>query len=94
MPKRLGVPRDLPLTRPKHTTSGDDVYLFTGCVMDAWQRDVHHAGQRVLEAAGFGVTPTSDLAPCCGALHTHAGLGDDAGPGIDARLGTEPDAGP
>ncbi len=42
--------------------------------MDAWQRDVHDAGQRVLEAAGVGVTPTGDLAPCCGALHTHAGL--------------------
>ena len=78
VPKRFGVPRDLPLARKRHAASGDDVYLFTGCVMDAWQRDVHHAGQRVIEAAGFGVTPTADLAPCCGALHTHAGLGDDS----------------
>jgi glycolate dehydrogenase iron-sulfur subunit len=46
--------------------------------MDAWQRDVHVAVQRVLEAAGAGVRPTTGLAPCCGALHTHAGLGDDA----------------
>jgi glycolate oxidase iron-sulfur subunit len=46
--------------------------------MDAWQRDVHQAAQRVVEAAGFGVTPTADLAPCCGALHTHAGLADDS----------------
>ena len=37
--------------------STDRVYLFTGCVMDAWQRDVHLAGQRVLEAAGFEVRP-------------------------------------
>ena len=75
VPKRLGVPTDLPLTRGHRRISGDDVYLFTGCVMDAWQRSVHDAGQRVLEAAGVGVTPTGDLAPCCGALHTHAGLG-------------------
>ena len=77
-PKRLGLPRDLPLRRDRHRVSGDDVYLFTGCVMDAWQRDVHHAAQRVLETAGYGVTPTADLAPCCGALHTHAGLGEHA----------------
>jgi len=46
--------------------------------MDACQRDVHAAGQRVLEAAGFGVRPTGSDAPCCGALHTHAGLADEA----------------
>ncbi|MGB1505869.1 MAG: (Fe-S)-binding protein [Acidimicrobiales bacterium] len=85
-PKRLGLPRDLPLRRARHVASGDDVYLFTGCVMDAWQRDVHHAGQRVMEAAGFGVTPTADLAPCCGALHTHAGLGPDARSRAEATI--------
>ena len=51
--------------------------MFTGCVMDAWQRDVHLAGQRVLEAAGFEVLLTGSLAPCCGALHAHAGFTDD-----------------
>jgi len=56
---------------------GRRVYLFTGCVMDAWQRDVHLAGQRVLEAAGFEVALTGSLAPCCGALHAHAGFTDD-----------------
>jgi glycolate dehydrogenase iron-sulfur subunit len=76
VPTRFGLPTSLPVRRPPHTVSGDDVYLFTGCVMDAWQRDVHIAGQRVIEAAGFGVTPTSDAAPCCGALHAHAGLTD------------------
>ena len=53
------------------------MYLFTGCVMDAWQRDVHQAGQRVLAAAGFEVELTGSLAPCCGALHAHAGFTDD-----------------
>ncbi|MEQ8842129.1 MAG: heterodisulfide reductase-related iron-sulfur binding cluster [Acidimicrobiales bacterium] len=76
VPARLGLPASMPIRRRPHTTSGDDVYLFTGCVMDAWQRDVHHAGQRVVELAGFGVTPTGDAVPCCGALHAHAGLTD------------------
>ena len=77
-PRRLGLPENLPLRQPPLVASGDDVWMFTGCVMDAWQRDVHRATQRVIEAAGFGVTPTSELAPCCGALHSHAGMGDDA----------------
>ncbi len=76
--RRFGLPGRLPIRREAHRASGTDVYLFTGCVMDVWQRPVHQAAQRVLEAAGFGVTPTADRAPCCGALHTHAGLGDRA----------------
>lgn len=79
VPKRLGLPADLPVRQEPlvvsgASTSGEPVYFFTGCVMDAWQRDVHQAGVRVLEAAGFGVQPTNDLAPCCGALQAHAGL--------------------
>jgi glycolate oxidase iron-sulfur subunit len=77
LPKQFGLPRRLPLRRTPLRTSGTDVHLFTGCVMDAWQRDVHAAAQRVLEAAGFGVAPTGDAAPCCGALHAHAGLAGD-----------------
>jgi len=78
VPKRLGLPARLPLRRPKYAATGKDVLLFTGCVMDAWSRDVHLAGQRVLAAIGVGATPTGDRAPCCGALHTHAGLVTDA----------------
>ena len=76
--RRLGLPARLPLRRGRHRASGSDVWLFTGCVMDAWQRHTHLAVQRVLEAAGVGVTPTAGAAPCCGALHTHAGLEADA----------------
>ena len=75
--KRLGLPSRMPLKRPRLRTSGDDVWMFTGCVMDAWQRDVHLAVQRVIEAAGAGVEPTAGAAPCCGALHAHAGLEAD-----------------
>lgn len=74
VPKALGLPAELQSSGRKLKASGTDVFLFTGCVMDAWQRDVHEAGQNVLEAAGFGVTPTNELAPCCGALQAHAGL--------------------
>ena len=76
--RRLGLPARLPLRRGRHRASGSDVWLFTGCVMDAWQRDTHLAVQRVLEAAGVGVEPTAGAAPCCGALHVHAGLAPDA----------------
>ena len=72
--KRLGLPARLPVRRPELRSSGEDVWLFTGCVMDAWQRDVHQSVQRVLEAAGAGVRLTGPGAACCGALHEHAGL--------------------
>jgi glycolate oxidase iron-sulfur subunit len=77
VPSRLGLPDSLPMRQDPIEASGTDVYLFTGCVMDAWQRDIHLAGKRVIEAAGFGVTPTGAAASCCGALHAHAGLADD-----------------
>ncbi len=78
VPARLGLSASIPVRREPLEATGTDVYLFTGCVMDTMQRDVHRAGLEVLTAAGFGVTPTGELAPCCGALHTHAGLVGDA----------------
>lgn len=78
LPDRLGIPGKIPLRQDELPSTGSDVYLFTGCVMDAMQREVHRAALEVLNKAGFGVTPTNDLAPCCGALQTHAGITDDA----------------
>jgi glycolate oxidase iron-sulfur subunit len=75
---RAGLPERLPVRRPPLRASGTDVWLFTGCVMDAWQRDVHAAVQRVVEATGAGVALPGSGGACCGALHTHAGLLDDA----------------
>jgi glycolate oxidase iron-sulfur subunit len=75
--RRLGLPR-LPLRQPPLKASGADVYLFTGCVMDAWQRNVHVAAQRVIEATGAGVALPGPGGDCCGALQTHAGLTDQA----------------
>jgi glycolate oxidase iron-sulfur subunit len=77
VPRRLGLPR-LPLRQRRLHPTGTDVWLFTGCVMDAWQRDVHAAAIRVVTAMGAGVALPGSGAACCGALHVHAGLKDDA----------------
>jgi glycolate oxidase iron-sulfur subunit len=76
VPRRLSLPR-LPVRRRPLVASGTDVWLFTGCVMDAWQRETHRAVQRVVEATGAGVALPGPGADCCGALHVHAGLRDD-----------------
>lgn len=76
--RRLGLPARLPVRRPRLRASGTDVWLFTGCVMDAWMRDVHADVQRVVEAAGAGVALPGPGAACCGALDLHAGLASAA----------------
>ena len=58
--------------------TGNDVWLYTGCVMDAWLRPVHAAALQVLGAAGVGAALPGPGGDCCGALHVHAGLTDDA----------------
>jgi glycolate oxidase iron-sulfur subunit len=79
VPSRFGVPR-LPVRAPDPLVADadPDVYLFTGCVMDAWQRDVHRAAMRVIRATGARVGLPGRGADCCGALHVHAGRHDDA----------------
>jgi glycolate oxidase iron-sulfur subunit len=72
--RRTAMPR-LPLRQAPLVETGNDVWLFTGCVMDAWQRPVHSAAMRVLGAMGVGVSLPGPGAGCCGALHIHAGLG-------------------
>ncbi|HEX4245614.1 MAG TPA: heterodisulfide reductase-related iron-sulfur binding cluster [Acidimicrobiales bacterium] len=74
---RLALPH-LPLRQPALVASGTDVWLFTGCVMDAWQRRVHHLAKAVIEATGAGVALPQAGGDCCGALHIHAGLGREA----------------
>ena len=78
VPKRLGLAR-LALRRgPALRSSGDDVFIFTGCVMDAWQRHTHRATQRVVEATGATCALAGRGGDCCGALHSHAGLSKQA----------------
>jgi len=82
VPKRLGLP-PLPLRRPTPlAATGTDVWLYTGCVMDAWQRETHRNTAALIELAGAGyAVPTGG---CCGALHVHAGL-HDAATGLTER---------
>jgi glycolate oxidase iron-sulfur subunit len=82
IPKRLNVGR-IPLRRRAltirtPTTENESVVLYRGCVMDAWYRDVHHATVNVLSHLGYNVEFTGSDTPCCGALHQHAGLHDQA----------------
>jgi len=93
VPRRLGLPR-LALRRPRLEPTGEDVWLFTGCVMDAWQRDVHAAVVRVLSATGAGVGLFGPGADCCGALAEHAGLGDRARAQARRVIAAAPPAGP
>lgn len=77
VPKRLGLPK-LPVRRRPLRATGTDVWLFTGCVMDAWQRPVHEAALRVIASTGAGIALPGRGAACCGALHVHAGLTKEA----------------
>lgn len=75
VPKRLGL-SGLPLRRPKPVeATGEDVWLYTGCVMDAWQRQTHHSTAALIAATG-ATFALPEAEGCCGALHVHAGLHD------------------
>jgi glycolate oxidase iron-sulfur subunit len=78
VPARFGLPR-LTLRRPPRIRStGTDVWLFTGCVMDAWQRETHHNTAELITRTGAGYAVPGRDGACCGALHVHAGLHRDA----------------
>lgn len=78
VPRRAGLTR-LPLRRgPAIQPTGNEVWLFTGCVMDAWLRDTHRSTARVLDALGVRYAVPGAGGGCCGALHTHAGLHHEA----------------
>jgi glycolate oxidase iron-sulfur subunit len=78
VPKRLGLP-ELELRRgPALRGNGSDVWLFTGCVMDAWLRDTHRSTAKVLDALGVTYAVPGAGGGCCGALHVHAGLHDES----------------
>lgn len=90
--RRLGLPDRLPLRDVPLRASGTDVWLYTGCVMDAWQRDVHRAAIRVIEATGTTVALPQPVrgGGCCGALSTHAGLTDIARVQAEATMRSFP----
>jgi glycolate oxidase iron-sulfur subunit len=61
--------RDLPEVK-------GEVYLLEGCVMRVLFSDVHDSLRRLLRRVGFIVRETK--AGCCGALHAHSGLIEEA----------------
>jgi glycolate oxidase iron-sulfur subunit len=78
VPRRVGLP-EVPIRRPPPLEStGDDVWLFTGCVMDAWQRDTHANTAALVSSVGATYAVPGAGGACCGALHVHAGLHDGA----------------
>jgi glycolate oxidase iron-sulfur subunit len=86
---RLALPR-LPGRQAPLVPTGADVWLFTGCVMDAWQRHVHQAAKSVIEATGAGVALPGSGGDCCGALHIHAGLSREARRLAERVMGSMP----
>ena len=90
VPRRLGLGR-LPIRRgPAVQPTGRDVWLFTGCVMDAWLRDTHRSTAKVLDALGVTYALPGPGGGCCGALHTHAGLHDESVRLAVAAIGSMP----
>jgi glycolate oxidase iron-sulfur subunit len=74
LPEGLDRPftRSVPATLPGQPPVTRRVGFFTGCVMNLFFPEVHHASARVLQANGCTLSiPAQQV--CCGALHMHAG---------------------
>lgn len=78
VPKRMGLPKLAMRRGSIPDATGSDAWLFTGCVMDAWQRETHRSTAKVLSAVGVSYLLPGSGGSCCGALHVHAGLIDEA----------------
>ncbi len=90
VPKRLGL-ATVPFRRGSPiAATGTDVWLYTGCVMDAWMRDTHRSTARILDALQVGFAVPDDGGGCCGALHVHAGLHDESVALAVAVIGSMP----
>jgi glycolate oxidase iron-sulfur subunit len=74
------------LHRPPPTSTTSTVLLFRGCIMDGLFAHVHDATIRTLHVNGYEVREVGGQA-CCGALHAHAGLRDEARRLARANLG-------
>ncbi len=83
LPRVEGTPFEL---RDAPQTDDPDVMMFAGCVMAGALGDVQRATIRSLEASGHRVSTPLDQR-CCGALHQHAGLRDEARVLARANLG-------
>src|SRR6185503_9992163 len=74
--------KDGTMERQTHTRSivpsfQRSVLLFRGCAMQGLFAHVHDATRRTLTVNGYDVREVAGQV-CCGALHAHAGLADEA----------------
>jgi glycolate oxidase iron-sulfur subunit len=71
--------RTKPVVAPDRRTGGREgrAVIFRGCIMDDLFAHVHEATERTLLANGLTLGTISGQG-CCGALHAHAGLHDQA----------------
>jgi len=69
--------QSLPDRRAEMTGDAGSYSLLTGCVMDGLFSHVHEATRRTLARAGFREVEVPEQV-CCGALHAHAGLLEEA----------------
>ncbi len=72
--RRSAPPAASDALRPSPAPS---VLLFRGCIMDGLFAHVHAATIRTLAVNGYDVREVAGQV-CCGALHAHAGLRDEA----------------
>src|SRR6059036_1215706 len=72
--RRSAAPAASDAVRPSPAPS---VLLFRGCIMDGLFAHVHAATIRTLAVNGYEVRDVAGQV-CCGALHAHAGLRDEA----------------
>ncbi len=77
--RRVETDRVRPGGFPAAGTRRARVALFLGCIGAEWFAPVHRATIRVLNRVGCDVIVPDDQT-CCGALHRHAGLLEDARP--------------
>lgn len=94
VPKRFALGR-IPITRgPAVRATGiastTDVWLFTGCVMDAWMRSTHRSTAKVLDSMEVRYALAGTGGACCGALHAHAGLHEQSVRMARAVIGSMP----
>ncbi len=73
------------VTHPAEGTRRARVGLFLGCIASEWFAPLHRATIRVLVKQGVEVVVPREQT-CCGALHRHAGLLDDAAALFDRNL--------
>ena len=82
VPRHLGLPqlsaRSIATALDVGRGGAPTAWCFTGCVMDAWLRDIRLSTVKVMRAGGATVARPGSGGDCCGALHLHGGREHEA----------------